>query len=509
MTAPASLEQTAQPSLPKLRVAFRSPSHFLVSYCTNVHQGILFVQSEQNFALGEELQLSLQVPGQSSSHLLPATVCWTRDRATMQGPPGVGLSFEGVEKLLAPVVDRLVQIAQPLRIDLVGANAYTTRHLASSVQTAIDCRIQHRELRHDVVQRCMGSDLVLVDLDSNPRAALETIEQLAQSPAAPAILALCDEEDQTTLEAASQWAYLTTYPVDHRALRERIIQGLAQCSKSPGQGRSHMQDTMPLATVSAAPRPRAPRCESGSEGPSSTRPARLSLHPSHRQKTAQPWLVDASWQQRPQRRARIEPEHSPQPQRPLDQGTAEQSDQASPPASSENAHDKRGARSPESSPVGAALEDTHNDPLRGLDSSAAEESPDAAQKTSDQGPFADPQAQLGSNAKVIDEQKATASAQASGSLPAEQSPGESATLQEKPAAPEILKELPAPPLAKPEAQGEDKAQDLSATQQRDSPEPQEDSTLEKLQGAEHARAADPADSPANEPRPESDARKSA
>ena len=75
----------------------RVPTHLKVRFgegtgeLRNVSEGGLFIECERPLADGTPLQLELEPGGDQPSILLSATVVWSRDLATHEGPSGFGV----------------------------------------------------------------------------------------------------------------------------------------------------------------------------------------------------------------------------------------------------------------------------------------------------------------------------------------------------------------------------------------------------------------------------------
>ncbi|MCA9686840.1 MAG: TIGR02266 family protein, partial [Myxococcales bacterium] len=97
-----------------LQVRYRNAGQFLISYCTNLSRGGLFVSTRSPEPVGTELVLSMQVPGRTQPVTIKARVRWTRQEDNEEGPAGMGLSFADVDAVLGEHIDRLVATASPL-----------------------------------------------------------------------------------------------------------------------------------------------------------------------------------------------------------------------------------------------------------------------------------------------------------------------------------------------------------------------------------------------------------
>jgi uncharacterized protein (TIGR02266 family) len=211
-----------------LEVRYRNAGQFLVSYCTNLSRGGLFVSTREPEPVGTELVLSLRVPGRSLPVTLRARVRWNRAEDTTEGPAGMGLSFADVDGVLGDHIDRLVTNASPLHVDLVGRSDHASAHLHALLRSLVTCETRQLALRPGVAQVIGRADLVVVDVDSDPKAAVELLDSLAQRDDPPPILALCGVLDADTRARVTRRASIVPTPVDKRELQLKVLETLGQ-----------------------------------------------------------------------------------------------------------------------------------------------------------------------------------------------------------------------------------------------------------------------------------------
>ena len=100
----------------------RVPTHLKVRFgegtgeLGNVSEGGLFIESERPLAHGTPIQLELEPASGQPSFSLAATVVWSREIATRDGPAGFGVRFEDLgadeyELLMLLIEDELSHIA--------------------------------------------------------------------------------------------------------------------------------------------------------------------------------------------------------------------------------------------------------------------------------------------------------------------------------------------------------------------------------------------------------------
>lgn len=211
-----------------LEVRYRNAGQFLVSYCTNLSRGGLFVSTRAPEPIGTELVLSLRVPGRALPVTLRATVRWNRNEDGVEGPAGMGLSFADVDGMLGEHIDRLVANADPLHVDLVGRSDHASAHLHALLRSLVTCETRQLALRPGVAQVIGRADLVVVDVDGDPPAAIDLLDKLHQRDDPPPILALCGVRDPELRARVTRRASVVPTPVDKRELQLKVLETLGQ-----------------------------------------------------------------------------------------------------------------------------------------------------------------------------------------------------------------------------------------------------------------------------------------
>lgn len=211
-----------------LEVQYRNAGQFLVSYCTNLSRGGLFVSTRDPEPIGTELVLSLRVPGRALPVTLRAEVCWNRTEDSSEGPAGMGLRFADVDAMLGDHIDHLVTNAEPLHIDLVGRSDHASAHLHALLRSLVNCVTRQLSLRPGVAEVIGRADLVVVDLDGDPRVGLDLLEQLHARPSPPPIIALCGSREPELRARVSRRATIVPTPVDKRELQLKVLETLGQ-----------------------------------------------------------------------------------------------------------------------------------------------------------------------------------------------------------------------------------------------------------------------------------------
>lgn len=215
-----------------LEVKYRNAGQFLVSYCTNLSRGGLFVTTTEPAEIGEVIKLSMGVPGMPEPAALHARVRWVREAPDETGPAGMGLSFEQIDDVLGAHIDRIVARAEPLRIELVGRPDKAWRHVAALVRALVTCQTRQHGLHAGILDEVLGADLVLVDMDGSPAEALTLLESLAEISNPPPVLALCSARKAELRKEAGQYATIVATPVDSETLQANVLDALGQVSVS-------------------------------------------------------------------------------------------------------------------------------------------------------------------------------------------------------------------------------------------------------------------------------------
>lgn len=211
-----------------LEVCYRNAGQFLVSYCTNLSRGGLFVSTRQPEPIGTEFVLSLRVPGRALPVTLRARVRWNRRSDSRDGPAGMGLSFADVDAVLGEHIDKLVTSAEPLHIDLVGRSDHASAHLHALLRSLVTCETRQLALRPGVADIIGHADLVVVDVDGDPSTAITLLAALCQRHQAPPIIALCGPRDPEVRARVSRHASVVPTPVDKRELQLKVLETLGQ-----------------------------------------------------------------------------------------------------------------------------------------------------------------------------------------------------------------------------------------------------------------------------------------
>jgi uncharacterized protein (TIGR02266 family) len=212
-----------------LQLAYRSASHLLVSYCTNLSRGGLFVPSTEPMSAGTRLTLSLAVPGEPVPVELHAEVRWTRAFDAIEGPAGMGLAFDGIDEVLGNRIDDLVAHFQPLRVELVGDHIPTIAQVAAQVRMLVSCRTRERPLLtvESFEAELVGADLLVVEIGDDPAPALALLRRIAAHDPSPPRVALCDGRPEVRARAIALARVINT-PIEPSELRRSVLESVTQ-----------------------------------------------------------------------------------------------------------------------------------------------------------------------------------------------------------------------------------------------------------------------------------------
>lgn len=172
-----------------VEVEFRTASSFLVAYSVNLSRGGLFVETETDVPVGNEVSLRLGVPG-TGSVSVTGVVAWRRGRDSGDGPPGLGVEFVDLGPDIGAVIDRLVAAYEGINVLLLAPDRQDRTSLTrvirsilgtADVVSAGDSRVAETLLTGDI-------DVAVIDVDADPEGALAALRQAkAVTPPIPSI----------------------------------------------------------------------------------------------------------------------------------------------------------------------------------------------------------------------------------------------------------------------------------------------------------------------------------
>lgn len=219
-----------------LPLEYRNAGHLLVSYCTNLSRGGLFLPTPEPLSVGDTLTLVLRVPGRDRPVTLDAKVRWSRDTDSVRGPAGMGVSFYDIDQVLGDTIDSIVARFVPLRVDLVGARPAAWHHVAALVRSLLTCETHEHRLAPDLAPVLHDADLVIVDLERYPERGIVVLEELGALQRPPPRIALCPGRDEDLRPKAAALARVVPTPVDNRELRQQVLEAVAEVhARWPGE----------------------------------------------------------------------------------------------------------------------------------------------------------------------------------------------------------------------------------------------------------------------------------
>ena len=206
-----------------LRLQYRNAGHLLVSYCTNLSRGGLFVATEQPLPKGSRLTLAIEAPGQALPIHLEAFVRWSRPAGSPDGPAGMGVSFDSVDDRLGTWIDDIVGDFSPLRIEIVGDPARAWRHISALLRSLVTCQTRHHPLTMDDLAPLVGADLVIVDVEGHPPQAVAMLQRLAELSPPPPTLALVSERASGLAASVPPGGRVVFTPVDSATMQAAVL----------------------------------------------------------------------------------------------------------------------------------------------------------------------------------------------------------------------------------------------------------------------------------------------
>lgn len=211
-----------------LALEYRNAGHLLVSYCTNLSRGGLFIPTKDPLEAGSPLTLSLDIPDHDEPAQLQAEVRWVRAFDTDEGPAGMGLAFSGIDRVLGDKIDGIVSHFEPLSVRLVGNRSHGWSHVSGQIKSLVTCELAEDAVSLELADDLAEADLVVVDVDSAPDEAVELLQALSSLERPPPRVALCSESDVEHFGRVSRHARTVRTPVDSGELRTSVLETVSQ-----------------------------------------------------------------------------------------------------------------------------------------------------------------------------------------------------------------------------------------------------------------------------------------
>lgn len=217
-----------------LQLQYRNAGHLLVSYCTNLSRGGLFVPSNDPLPPGTEITLELDIPGENAPTEITAEVRWVRHFDAAEGPAGMGLSFESVDGVLGDRIDGIVAQFAPMRVELVGHRPSAWVHIGALVRSLVTCETRERVIDPRKADALASADLVIVDLEhGEPDPGIELLRALRALDPPPPAIALCAEKDTALRSRVTRFARVVLTPLDPSELRTCVLETVTQVRARP------------------------------------------------------------------------------------------------------------------------------------------------------------------------------------------------------------------------------------------------------------------------------------
>lgn len=96
-----------------MRVTYATIDAMFSEFTRNINEGGLFIESETPLALEEQVQLQFRLPGLEDPFKVSGRIAWVREPGG-DGPPGMGVEFENLDRDARRKIDEIVQ---GLRVD--------------------------------------------------------------------------------------------------------------------------------------------------------------------------------------------------------------------------------------------------------------------------------------------------------------------------------------------------------------------------------------------------------
>ena len=97
-----------------IRVDYRTVDEFFSDFSANINEGGIFIETNKTHGTDTPVRLEFNLPGQDDTVIVYGKVAWVRAEADpAEGPPGVGIHFEGLSPEAREAINR---IARNLRV---------------------------------------------------------------------------------------------------------------------------------------------------------------------------------------------------------------------------------------------------------------------------------------------------------------------------------------------------------------------------------------------------------
>ena len=212
-----------------VEVNFRTASSFLVAYSLNLSRGGLFIETEQPVAIDTPVSLQLTIPT-AGAVTVNGTVSWRREHRDENGPAGIGVAFSDLGEALATIIDELVAQYAGLTVLLLCPDlqqrSTLSRTIRSIFSTAEVVSADDYGLAGDLLDD--NIDLVIIDGDSNPVAARETIGLAHRRPSPIPIVTFTADRDRYDELRSSGSDEVTDNPPPFADLQRCVVRAMGR-----------------------------------------------------------------------------------------------------------------------------------------------------------------------------------------------------------------------------------------------------------------------------------------
>ena len=93
-----------------IRVDYQTVDEFFSDFSSNINEGGIFIETTKVHKTDAPVQLEFNLPGSTDTVTVNGRVTWVRKHEeALQGPPGVGIQFEGLSVEAKEAINRIVR----------------------------------------------------------------------------------------------------------------------------------------------------------------------------------------------------------------------------------------------------------------------------------------------------------------------------------------------------------------------------------------------------------------
>jgi type IV pilus assembly protein PilZ len=97
----------------KIPVDYSAVDSFFTEFATNINEGGIFVATENQTEIGEQIQLQFRLPGLAEPVQVQGTVAWISDGKD-DSPPGMGIEFGQLSDETRELINNVVRTLRKL-----------------------------------------------------------------------------------------------------------------------------------------------------------------------------------------------------------------------------------------------------------------------------------------------------------------------------------------------------------------------------------------------------------